>query len=263
MKVIILAAGQGIRLKPYTNHTPKCMVLLAGKALLHWQLMTLRSLGLQDITVVGGYLSTQLDAPDTKLVLNSNYATTNMVSTLFCAEDIFTPGEDLLIAYGDIVYQQNVLESIIACESELCLAADRQWKKLWSLRMQNPLEDAETFQLGNHNEVIALGKKPGSYDDVQAQYMGLIKIRGDCVKKFGEAYKNLDRTCLYDGKDFDNMYMTSFIQHLIDNDWGVAAALVNNGWLEVDTADELEHYNQLIEQGGLSSIFDLEKINVA
>ncbi|VAW71117.1 Putative sugar nucleotidyltransferase [hydrothermal vent metagenome] len=263
MKVIILAAGQGIRLRPYTDNKPKCMVMLAGKALLHWQLMTLRSLGLQDITVVGGYLSTQLDAPDTKLILNPNYANSNMVSTLFCARELFTPGEDLLICYGDIVYQRNVLQSVIACESELCLAADRQWQKLWSLRMENPLDDAETFQLGPHNKVLELGKKPHSYDDVQAQYMGLIKIRGDCVEKFDVAYHNLDRDGLYDSKDFDNMYMTSFIQHLIDNEWDVSAALVNSGWLEVDTADELEHYNQLIKQGDLSSLFDLDKINAA
>ena len=38
MNVIILAAGEGNRLKPLTNDTPKCLVKLFGKSLLDWQL---------------------------------------------------------------------------------------------------------------------------------------------------------------------------------------------------------------------------------
>ena len=38
MNVIILAAGQGNRLKPLTNKKPKCLVEIFGKSLLNWQL---------------------------------------------------------------------------------------------------------------------------------------------------------------------------------------------------------------------------------
>jgi flagellar basal body rod protein FlgF len=47
--------------------------------------------------------------------------------------------------------------------------------------------------------------------------------------------------------------MTSFIQHLIHTGWPVKACLVNNGWLEVDTADELEAYSAMAEKGELAS----------
>jgi choline kinase len=83
--------------------------------------------------------------------------------------------------------------------------------------------------------------------------MGLIKIRGDQVQAFVDVFDNLDRNATYDGKDFDNMYMTSFIQHLIHTGWPVKACLVNNGWLEVDTADELEAYSAMAEKGELVS----------
>lgn len=43
------------------------------------------------------------------------------------------------------------------------------------------------------------------------------------------------------------MYMTSLIQNLIDNDWQVQAALINRGWLEVDSVEDLQAYEGLAE----------------
>jgi len=55
MRVIILAAGQGTRLRPFTDDRPKCLVELHGRPLLHRQLDVLRAAGLNDIALVGGY----------------------------------------------------------------------------------------------------------------------------------------------------------------------------------------------------------------
>lgn len=254
MQTLILAAGQGTRLRPYTNDRPKCMVALAGKPLLHRQMAAMAACGITDgIAIIGGYRSGDLDTLGADLVLNPEYATTNMVRTLFCARDRMKPGEDLLISYGDIVYEPSVLKAVLDCDAPVCLAADREWKRLWQLRMDEPLDDAETFIMDDAGYVRELGKKPGDYSQVQAQYMGLIKIRGDRVQAFLDVFDGLDRNATYDGKDFDNMYMTSFIQHLIDTGWPVKACLVDNGWLEVDTADELEAYSAMAEKGELAS----------
>jgi choline kinase len=111
--------------------------------------------------------------------------------------------------------------------------------------MVNPLYDAETFKMNQDGFVVELGKKPKSKDEVQAQYIGLIKVSADKVRAFKDLYHGLDRTCIYDGKDFDNMYMTSFIQNLIDNEWRVLPALIHNGWVEVDTVEELGIYESM------------------
>ncbi|MEP1216529.1 MAG: phosphocholine cytidylyltransferase family protein [Marinobacter sp.] len=254
MQTLILAAGQGTRLRPYTNDRPKCMVALAGKPLLHRQMAAMAACGITDgIAIIGGYRSGDLDTLGADLVLNPEYATTNMVRTLFCARERMKPGEDLLISYGDIVYEPSVLKAVLDCDAPVCLAADREWKRLWQLRMDEPLDDAETFIMDDAGYVRELGKKPGDYSQVQAQYMGLIKIRGDRVQAFLDVFDGLDRNATFDGKDFDNMYMTSFIQHLIDTGWPVKACLVDNGWLEVDTADELEAYSAMAEKGELAS----------
>ena len=60
MNVIILAAGEGNRLKPLTNDTPKCLVKLFGKSLLDWQLDLFQNLHINDITIVKGYLQEKI-----------------------------------------------------------------------------------------------------------------------------------------------------------------------------------------------------------
>ena len=67
--------------------------------------------------------------------------------------------------------------------------------------MDNPLLDAETFIMNKHFFIQELGKKPQSYDQVQAQYIGLIKIRGYKVEKFLDIYDAMDKGAQYDGKD--------------------------------------------------------------
>lgn len=240
MKAIILAAGRGTRLRPLTNDRPKCMVEMLGKPLLQHQVEVLQAAGISDIHVVGGYLADRLDVPGIHLHLNPDFATTNMVRTLFHARDILDGTEDVVIGYGDIVYRLEVLQSLLDCSGPLCLTADRAWHKYWGARMDDPLADAETFVMNAAGHVTELGNKPSSYDEVQAQYMGLYKIRADHVLAFTAAWDTLNGAGDLTASALDNLYMTSFLQHLIDTGWPVQAVLVDNGWLEVDAPEDLE-----------------------
>lgn len=250
MKVIILAAGQGTRLRPYTDDRPKCMVELKGKPLLHHQLEAIEycQVKKEDIALAAGYLQEALDAPSIKQYTNQQYATTNMVATLFAAEDFMQAGEDLIVSYGDIVYKPEVFEKLLATQGDLVVAADLDWYDLWKLRMDEPLDDAETFKMTEEGKVLELGKKPKSREEAQAQYIGLIKIAGNKVADFIQHYHAMDKTAHYDGKDFNNMYMTSLIQNIIDIGWNVQAALINRGWIEVDSVEDLEAYDELNDQ---------------
>jgi choline kinase len=247
MKIIILAAGQGTRLRPFTNYRPKCLVALNNKPLLHYQLEAIHKLNVpkKDIFIVAGYLKDKIDAPDITVLYNPRFAETNMVETLFCAEDIMAEEEDLIISYGDIIYHPNVLDKLINTTGDIVVVADLDWEKLWALRMENPLDDAETFKLNDNGFIRELGKKPQALDDVEGQYIGLIKVNAKKVKTFKNFYHNLDKTIIYDGKNFDNMFMTTFLQLLIDAKWNLTPAFINNGWLEVDTSEELAIYESL------------------
>ncbi len=261
-RVLILAAGQGTRLRPLTNDKPKCLVSLLGQSLLARQVTTLRKAKINHIHIATGYRSDQIEALGFDTSYNPRYAETNMVETLFCATDYIKQtaalGEDLIIAYGDIVYQDQNLDKLLACDNEIALMIDAKWEDLWRLRLDNPLDDAETLVMDAGGFVKELGKKPDNYERIQGQYTGLIKLRSNKINDFIEFYQQLDRSANYDGKDFDNMYMTSFLQMLIDAGWQAKAAMVNSGWLEIDSVDDLEQYESLFDEGHLDQFFRVD-----
>jgi len=257
IRSIILAAGKGERLMPLTADKPKCLVPLLGRSLIERQIATFRSAGVNDITIVGGYQADQLGTLGQPVIVNPDFEVTNMVASLFCARDRLDGKADVIISYGDIVYETRVLDALFNCREELCLTSDTQWCAYWRARMERPLADVQTFKIGDGGWVTELGKKPESLESIQGQYMGLFKVRADQVPKLVDAYDAMDRSAHYDGKNFDNMFMTSFLQHLIDMGWSVRAVPVDGGWLEVDTADDLARYERLHWQGKLDRFFRL------
>lgn len=258
MKAIILAAGQGTRLRPITDTRPKCLVELAGKPLLEHQIRAMRHLGVDDITIVAGYRAEMLKDRGIDVVVNTAYDRTNMVESLFTARNILESGDDVIIAYGDIVYEPRVLEALLGSDGPLSVAADTNWYDYWKLRMEDPFEDVETFRLDQRGNVVELGKPARDAADVQAQYIGLIKIDRAYGRKLCHTYDAMDRAAKYDGRDFPNMFMTSFIQYLIDSGWKVRPALITNGWLEVDSVSDLERYQRLYDDGSLRRYCDLD-----
>ena len=51
MKAMILAAGEGTRLRPFTLHTPKAMLAVSGRPTLEWIILWLRHHGVREIVV--------------------------------------------------------------------------------------------------------------------------------------------------------------------------------------------------------------------
>jgi choline kinase len=257
MKAIILAAGSGQRLLPHTESSPKCLVEVAGRSLLDRQVDVMRSLGIDDITVITGYLAHKIDVDGVRKLHNRNYERTNMVSTLFLAAEILTAGDPVIVSYGDIIYEKQVLSRVMSCEAPVCLPVDVEWERFWSARMPDPLADAETLKLNAACDVIELGKKPSDRSEIAAQYIGLIKFSASLAGQLPDIYGRLDRSGAFDGKDFDNMYMTTFLQILIDSQWQTRAVKIENGWLEVDTPEDLKLYNAMHENGTLSQFIEL------
>ena len=262
IRAIILAAGEGRRLKPYTSDCPKCLVELGGIPLFEYQLHSLKECGITDITIVTGYCAQKIEALKVKTIHNSNYAKTNMVASLMCARKLLDGQFDILICYGDILYESKIIKELLKCKNPIATAIDQDWLKLWKIRFCNPLAEAETLKWDESLKILEVGKKPKSLKEIQGQYMGLIKVQAKYAPQLIEVYGNLDPEVSFDGKNRDNMFMTSFLQHLIDLGWAVYAVPISGGWLEIDTAKDLECYNEMYKNGILSKYFQAPSILV-
>lgn len=248
IKVIILAAGSGTRLRPLTDNAPKCMVAVNGIKIIDYILSTVNKVGIKNVKVIGGYkfnvLEHHLDNDNIEVVENKDYANTNMVASFFNALNEQDLKYDIIISYSDIMYNAEVLEKLVSCPDDISVIIDKDWEALWKIRMENPLDDAETLKLSPNGNIIEIGKKTKSIDEIEGQYIGLIKISSKALSKVRDFYNNMDKNKIYDGKTFNNMYMTSFLQALIDSGFEIKPVFINRGWLEVDSIEDFEKYKE-------------------
>lgn len=263
LKAIILAAGQGLRLKPLTNNKPKCLVELFGKSLINHSINTFQECGISDITVVTGYLSELIKIPNVCYIENKNYATTNMVETLFCAREKLD--DSVIISYGDIIFEKKVLQKLIDTEDEMSVIVDLDWKKYWKLRFENPLDDAESLIVDDLKIIKSIGQKPQSLDEIQGQYIGLMKFQNNGISKLINFYdqsknQSLEGTNpLNPNLPFEKSYMTDLLQGLIYEGNKIKAVSINNGWLELDSLNDYKIYQKMYDDGSLSSFFLFNK----
>ena len=87
MRVIILAAGEGSRLRPYTNDLPKSLVKIGDFTMLEYQLDLFKRNNIK-CTVLAGYLNNKIKSIHDNVIINEQYATTNMLFTLFKAKHL-------------------------------------------------------------------------------------------------------------------------------------------------------------------------------
>lgn len=236
MKAIILAAGRGSRMKSLTDERPKCLVELRGKPLLEWQLAALRGAGISEIAIVTGYKRELLTDQGLTEFHNSRWAETNMVSSLACAET-WLQTEPCIVSYSDIFYSPSAVLSLMTCNASLAVTYDPNWLELWTRRFGDPLLDAETFRLTADNTLAEIGSTPKSVDDIQGQYMGLLRFTPDSWAEIVRLRSTLTP------EQRDKVHMTNTLQHVIDAGRLPIHALPYAGeWGEVDSSEDLFLY---------------------
>ena len=257
MRLIILAAGHGARLKPITDTRPKCLVELCGKPLLDYQLDVAREVGIDDIVVMGGYMHKQLRYEGVRLLINPDYERTNMAYTLFCAEEVF--GDGFILSYGDIVYSKYVLEALLADKSDIGVVVDRQWREYWSLRFDDILSDAESLRIDKNGNIINIGQREKSIKDIQAQYIGLMAFRRGGINALRYTYASAKemhkngKTPFGSGRSLVSLFMTDILQGMIGFGYQVSAVPVDGGWIEIDSYSDLVIAERLVAEGRLDS----------
>lgn len=244
-KAIILAAGRGSRMRPFTDKLPKCRTQFFGKELIEWQLEALRANGFnkQTTALIRGYLKDTFDF-DLTYFENPIWDQSNMVRTLAYAFD-WAKDSNTVISYADIVYSSDDIKNLKEnSKKEINILYDPNWKSLWSLRFENPLDDAETF-VHDGNKLISIGEKTKNIDEIQGQYMGLLYFTPKGWKIFQQHLNNNDFTKI------NKTDCTGLLKELIKNQVEIGVVPAKNKWFEFDSENDLKIYLDKFKESDL------------
>ena len=240
MRALILAAGRGSRMRGLTEEQPKCFVCLAGKRLLDWQMQALRQAGIDQIGVVTGYLAEKFEPLGIPSFHNQRWAETNMVRSLECAAD-WLRSEPCVVSYADILYHPSHIKSLMDKNADIGLTYDLLWENLWRDRFENPLSDAETFKINESGVLEEIGHRTDCRDDIQGQYMGLLKFTPDGWGVVEQILHDLLPS------DVDRLDMTKTLSRMIAEGVEIETVPVSGRWCEVDNERDLHIYETWLQ----------------
>jgi choline kinase len=245
MRALILAAGRGSRMGHLSDDRPKCLVELEGKPLIERQIAALRRGGVDEIGVVRGYRAEMIDFPGLSYFANERWAETNMVMSLAAAAPWLRSGP-VIVSYADIFYRGELVRGLAAAPGQLVISYDRAWRRLWSRRFADPLADAETFRINAGGELLEIGGKTTRIEDIEGQYMGLLKFTPPAWSAV-EALLDTLETAVRNRLD-----VTGLLRRLLAGKQLLIGTFGTDGqWGEIDNPEDVALYQNMVREGEL------------
>ncbi|MFC9969443.1 sugar phosphate nucleotidyltransferase [Spirillospora sp. NPDC127200] len=231
---MVLAAGAGRRLRPYTDTLPKALVPVDGDTtILDIALGNLAEVGLTDVVIVVGYCAGAVE--ERKAALEDKYGVSitlvhndkaeewNNAYSMWLAREHFAKG--VLMVNGDTVHPVSVEKTLLAGrgESDILLAVD-DVKKLADEEMKVILDS------DGHLSRITKLMDPA---DAAGEYIGATLIEPAAAEALADALKATWEA------DPDQYYEDGY-QELVDRGAKISVAPIGDvAWVEVDNHDDL------------------------
>jgi choline kinase len=159
-----------------------------------------------------------------------------MVSSLACAE-AWLVADTCIVSYSDIFYDSSAVRLLMNCAAPLAVTYDSNWLASWQERFGDPLMDAETFRLKPDDTLSEIGNKPGSLEEIDGQYMGLLRFTPESWREISRVRGELTDL------QRDKMHMTGTLQKVIEaGRMPVSAVRYDRPWGEIDSPEDLTCY---------------------
>ncbi len=189
-RAIIVAAGQGRRLSPYTDDRPKCLVEVSGQPILRRQIAAYRRAGVTEFVIVRGYLGDRLTAalfgePGVRFIDNPDFRDNNILVSLMYAAAEMDSG--FFFSYSDIVFRPEVVTDVRDAPGELALSVDPFWADAYKGRTDHPESEAELLSVKD-GRVAAVGKRVVPAAQAHGEFIGLLRASAAGGRRMRDTY---------------------------------------------------------------------------
>lgn len=241
MKAIFVAAGEGSRMKELTASLPKSLIEVNGKSILQRQLSLLKKLNINDILIITGPFSNKYEFENTQYLNDKNFKEHDQLGSIVTA--INHIHDDVLIIFGDILFDESILKQICKNNSDIVIAVDMDWSK-YEIRDENPIDDADKVSIDN-NRIKRIFKQKIENDDNYSigEFIGLLKLNSRGSKTFREIFSDLEKKhkgTFHDAPSLSNAKLVDFLQEMIEREIIIHPEIINGKWCEIDTIQDLE-----------------------
>lgn len=232
IKAIILSAGQGRRLLPLTENTPKCLLTVADKPVLARQIDALLTVGIDQITIITGFQMALIEDllqqryasyPDIKTLFNPFYEVADNLASCWIARGEMNGS--FLLLNGDTVIESALLQKVLnSTSAAITLSVD--YKSSYDA-------DDMKVQLDANDWVQQVSKIVPPHQ-VDAESIGLLYFREQGAHLFRQAVEE----ALRHPAELKSWYL-SIIDRLAKQHLVHACSVSGFRWCEIDFIEDL------------------------
>ncbi|MFF4182588.1 sugar phosphate nucleotidyltransferase [Streptomyces sp. NPDC001691] len=232
---LVLAAGAGRRLRPYTDTLPKALVPVDGDTtVLDIALKNFAEVGLTEVAIVVGYrkeaVYARKEALEAKygvaitLIDNDKAEEWNNAYSLWCAREVLKRG--VILANGDTVHPVSVEKTLLA-------ARGNGQKIILALDTVKNLADEEMKVITAEGKGVQHITKLMDPATATGEYIGVTLIEAEAAEELADALKTTFE------RDPDLYYEDGY-QELVNRGFTVDVAPIGEvSWVEIDNHDDL------------------------
>jgi len=223
MNYIILAAGMGTRLKPFTNNFPKCLINIGNQETIVERCVRLirKYDKTADITIVVGFKKESIMGKfkDINFVCNPFYEFTNSIVSLWFARELLN--KETVVINGDIVFSEELAKIIVKKPLKPHVYMDSSIKK-----------DGDYNVQVDEERVVVMSKELEEYS---GEYAGITKIDKTTAMLLKKEIEDF-----IDKGYFKQWYEDVLVHMILNYDFELFFEdITNYSWTELDSISQL------------------------
>lgn len=222
---VILAAGRGTRLQPFTHDDPKGFLRVGEETLIKRSIRILKQCGIHNILLMTGHLHEHYDRlareEGIDTMLSPEYATTGSCHTLILAQEWLQ--QDFLLLESDLLFEEKAITSLVNHEASDVVLCSGLTKS----------QDEVYVEFNPEGFLSNLSKQKSDLYTIDGELVGIWKISLDLFQEL----------VTWHGANFDGRTIDyeRALAALAKSGSSIAAHKINDlVWCEIDNQEHLE-----------------------